>query len=213
MKVTIIRADGFVSVDGRGFAGLDLAFMPADVRAVQWNGDAGEVEHASGQATYIKSLSPFQPALAAWAAAKLAADGAEVDVSEATVMRESKRAALAALRYTVETGGITVGSAVVKTDPESQMKVAGAFVAITGGLIPDVEWKGTNGWQTLTGVEIGAVAQAVAAHVRKTYATERAVWEQIGELADADIEAFDVSAAWAATWGVDVATQALSNAG
>ena len=201
MKVTIIRADGFVSVDGRGFAGLDLAFMPADVRAVQWNGDAGEVEHASGQATYIKSLSPFQPALAAWAAAKLAADGAEVDVSEAEVMRESKRAALAALRYTVETGGITVGSAAVKTDPESQMKVTAAFVSITSGLIADVEWKGVKGWQTLTSAEISAVAQAVAAHVRKTYAVERTVWEQIGLLADADIESFDVQAAWVTAWG------------
>ena len=213
MKVTIIRSDGFVSVDGRGFAGLDLAFLPGDVRAVQWDGDAGEVERTRGQMTYISSLAPFQPALAAWAAAKLAADETEVDVSEAAVMRESKRAALAALRYTVETGGVTVGETVVKTDPESQMKVTAAFVSITGGLIADVQWKGATGWQTLTSVEIGAVAQAVAAHVRKTYATERTVWEQIGALADADIEAFVVPAAWAAAWGVDVATQALSNAG
>lgn len=203
MKVTIIRADGFVSVDGRGFGGLDLTFMPGDVRAVQWNGDAGEVERARGQVTYISSLEPFQPALNRWAAAKSAADDAEVTLDEAQVMRDSKRAALAAHRYTVETGGITVGATVVKTDPESQMKVTGAFVAITAGLIADVEWKGAGGWQTLTAAEITAVAQAVAAHVRKTYAVERTVWEQIGALEPGDIQAFDVVSAWNAAWGAD----------
>lgn len=203
MQITIIRADGFVSVDGVGFSGLNLAWMPPDVRAVQWRGDAGEVERAGGKVTYIRNLEAFQPALAQWAAAKAAADGQVVDVSEAELMRQSKWAALAAQRQQVEHAGITVAGTLVKTDPESQMKVTGAFVAITSGLIPDVEWKGGNGWQTLTAAEISAVAQAVAAHVRKTYVVERTVWEQIGALEPGDIQAFDVVSAWNAAWGAD----------
>lgn len=200
MKVTIIRVDGFVSVDGRGFGGLDLTFMPGDVRAVQWDGDAGEVERARGQMTYISSLAPFQPAMAAWAAAKLAADEAEVDVSEAAVMRASKRAALAAHRYVVETGGVTLGAEEVLTDRESQALLTGAFVSITSGLIPDVEWKLKLGWMTVEAADIAVVAGAVAAHVRKTFAVERVVWEQIELVADEDLPGFDVLAAWAAAW-------------
>lgn len=200
MKVTIIRNDGFVSVDGRGFAGLNLAFLPGDVRAVQWDGDAGEVEFSTGQLDYISSLSPFQAALAEWAAAKLAADDAEVDVSEAAVLRSSKWAALAAQRYVVETGGVMLGAEEVLTDRESQALLTGAFVSITSGLVPDVEWKLKAGWMTVEAADIAVVAAAVAAHVRKTFAVERAVWEQIEALANEDIEGFDVLAAWAAAW-------------
>lgn len=204
MQVTIIRKDGFVSVDGRGFAGLDLSFLSPDVRAVQWDNDAGEVERARGQVTYIGSLEPFAAALAAWSAAVEAADGVTVPVDELLSLRQAKWAALAVIRAQAEVAGVMVGSTQVKTDPESQMKVTGAFVAITGGLIPNVTWKGANGWTTLGAPEITAIATAVSAHVRKCYTVERAVFEQIGAAAAQDVQAFDVHAAWAAAWAAAV---------
>ncbi|TMW77980.1 DUF4376 domain-containing protein [Thauera sp. UPWRP] len=204
MQVTIIRKDGFVSVDGRGFAGLDLSFLPADVRAVQWQNDAGEVERSRGQMTYIQSLEPFRAALDAWAAAVEAADGVAVPVDEVLSLRQAKWAALAVIRQQAEVAGVTVGETLVRTDPESQMKVTGAFVAITGGLIPDVTWKGANGWITLTATEITAIAAAVAGHVRKCYAVERAVFEQIAEAPAGALEGLDVQAAWTAAWAAAV---------
>ena len=75
MRVTIIPADGYVSVDGRGFNALDLSFIDASVHAVQWYDDEGEVEikDERGRAVRnetIASLEPYQQALDAWAVAK-----------------------------------------------------------------------------------------------------------------------------------------------
>jgi hypothetical protein len=74
-RVTIIPEDGFVSVDGEGFDGIDLSSVESTIHAVQWYGTEGEVEHKDdrGRATHndvINSLDPFQPALDAWAAKK-----------------------------------------------------------------------------------------------------------------------------------------------
>jgi hypothetical protein len=44
MRVTIIPSDGFVSVDGEGYSGLDLSFIDSSIHAVQWYGESGEVE-------------------------------------------------------------------------------------------------------------------------------------------------------------------------
>lgn len=75
MRVIIIPEDGFVSIDGEGTNGLDLAFMDQSIHAVQWDETDGEVEYkdAKGRAThneYIADLTPYQPALDAWQAAK-----------------------------------------------------------------------------------------------------------------------------------------------
>lgn len=204
MQVTIIRKDGFVSVDGRGFGGLDLSFLPADVRAVQWDGDAGDVERTRGQMTYIKSLEPFRAALEAWSAAVEAADGVAVPVDEVLSLRQAKWAALAVIRQEAEVAGVMVGGVRIKTDPESQMKVTGAFVAISGGLIPDVTWKGASGWETVNQAQITAIAHAVAGHVRQCYVVERAVFDQIGAVPAQDLEALDVKAAWDAAWAAAV---------
>lgn len=77
-RVTIIRADGFVSVDGLGFSDLDLSFIDPDIHAVQWYGTEGEIEWRVDGRKYfntdIAGLEEFQPALDAWSAAKQAAE-------------------------------------------------------------------------------------------------------------------------------------------
>jgi hypothetical protein len=75
MRVTIIPEDGFVSIDGTGYLGLDLSFMPADVHAVQWYGDGGDVERTDFRGRIIanepiSSLGPYQKAIDAWHAAR-----------------------------------------------------------------------------------------------------------------------------------------------
>ncbi len=44
MRLIIIPDDGFVSVDGIGFSGIDLSFMDQKIHAVQWYGSKGEIE-------------------------------------------------------------------------------------------------------------------------------------------------------------------------
>jgi len=72
MRVTIILDDGFVSIDGVGYSGLDLSAVDASVHAVQWNGEDGEVEVRNPvtrkmvENRNIISLAEFQSALDAW---------------------------------------------------------------------------------------------------------------------------------------------------
>jgi hypothetical protein len=76
MRLIIIPADGFVSVDGVSFDGLDLSFMDASVNAVQWYDTHGEVEvkdPTTGRMAaneVITSIEAYQPAIGAWQAAK-----------------------------------------------------------------------------------------------------------------------------------------------
>ena len=44
MRISVIKTDGFVSKDGKGFGGLDLSFLPSNVRAFQWYETFGEIE-------------------------------------------------------------------------------------------------------------------------------------------------------------------------
>ena len=84
MRVTIIPIDGFVSVDGEGYSGLDLSFMASDIHALQWYEADGELEVKDARGRVIEnrsidSLEPYQPALDAWQAAKDAAEAQLAD--------------------------------------------------------------------------------------------------------------------------------------
>ena len=76
MRVTIIREDGYVAVDGGAFSGLDLSFIDPDISAIQWYSTEGEIEWRIDGRKYfntdIDGLAEFQPALDAWQAANAA---------------------------------------------------------------------------------------------------------------------------------------------
>jgi hypothetical protein len=44
MRLTIIKNDGYVSIDGEGHLGIDLSELDESVNAVQWYDTYGEVE-------------------------------------------------------------------------------------------------------------------------------------------------------------------------
>jgi len=91
MRLTIIPADGFVSVGGVGFGGLDLSFMAASVHAVQWYETHGEVEvkdPVTGRMVaneVITSIDAFQPAITLWQAAKTADELAKAAAEAAAI--------------------------------------------------------------------------------------------------------------------------------
>ena len=78
MRVTIIKLDGFVSIDGEGYSGIDLSYLPDDFHALQWYGDVGEVEKViphpfkklMGESESVTSLDSYQKCLDGWAVAK-----------------------------------------------------------------------------------------------------------------------------------------------
>lgn len=87
MRVTIIPADSFVSVDGEGYSNLDLSFMNADIHALQWYDTEGEIERQDNRGRIVANeeitdLSPYQPALDAWQAAKESAAVAAAILNE-----------------------------------------------------------------------------------------------------------------------------------
>lgn len=79
MHVTIIRPDGFVSIDGVGYSNLDLSSIAPSIHAVQFNGAFGWIEFVETE-DFIKpdnqqitSIAQFEAAITAWASANAAA--------------------------------------------------------------------------------------------------------------------------------------------
>ena len=85
MQVTIIPVDGFVSVDGEGYNNLDLSFMDADIHALQWYGNEGEIERKDVRGRIctneeITDLTPYQAAIDAWQIAKEAEEAKALEI-------------------------------------------------------------------------------------------------------------------------------------
>lgn len=80
----------------------------------------------------------------------------------------------AAKRYAVETGGINVAGAPIKTDRESQGLITGAaaLTKITGD---NVKWKTEAGFVTVSALQIEAIAVSVGNHVQACFAAEAAL--------------------------------------
>lgn len=71
MRVTIVKRDGIVCVDGTCLNNIDTSDIPDDVRAVQWFGAFGEVEvvdQVSGKPgnVRIESIVPYQVWIDRW---------------------------------------------------------------------------------------------------------------------------------------------------
>ena len=76
MRVTILPDDKSVSVNGEGYAGLDLSFLDPTIHAVQWYDTHGEIERKDPVTKKmtaneeITSFDAFEPVLDVWQAKK-----------------------------------------------------------------------------------------------------------------------------------------------
>ena len=75
MRVSIIKSDGAVCVDGVCTINLDLSWLPENFHALQWYGSSGDLETVEGtpprpQNTNINSFAPYQKAIDMWRQAK-----------------------------------------------------------------------------------------------------------------------------------------------
>ena len=95
MQIKIIINDGYVSVDGVEYNGLDLSFVHPGIHAIQWNGEIGEVEVKDPVTKKmianieIHSIDQYQPVLDAWKraddAAKAAREAAQIAAANAAL--------------------------------------------------------------------------------------------------------------------------------
>ena len=66
MRITIIKDDGVVGIDGV-FRNIDLSSLAPEIRAVQWSDDNGHVEFYGDLANVsITDLSPYQQYIDDW---------------------------------------------------------------------------------------------------------------------------------------------------
>jgi len=111
-----------------------------------------------------------------------------------------KLAQLAALRFQKETAGIVVGGVSIKTDRESQALINGAYNSLKNGLLSSIDWKGANGWVTVTLAQLDPIAQAVASHVQACFTRERQHNDAIQLVVNNQVQvsAYDITTGWPA---------------
>jgi hypothetical protein len=87
--------------------------------------------------------------------------------------------ALAAYRYEVENGGITVSGVSVQTDRESRGNLTAARILAKEDPAYSTTWKTGGGFVTLDAATILTIAQTVHDHVQKAFNVEAAVTAEI----------------------------------
>lgn len=113
--------------------------------------------------------------------------------------KAQKRAMLADYRYERETAGIVIGGTTIRTDRESQAQLSSAYTSMKASLIQSTEWKGADGWMTVTLTEIEPIAQAVAAHVADCFAVERLHAQAINGLSSIEaVQQYNFTSSWPA---------------
>lgn len=104
--------------------------------------------------------------------------------------KAEKIAAAAAWRWQREIAGVQFAGATIKTDPESQAKVTGAYIALVNGMAQTIDWKNAQGvFIQLNLAQMTAIAGAVVAHVQACFSAEAALVAEIN--AAQTIEAVD----------------------
>lgn len=104
----------------------------------------------------------------------------QVTLETLETAKAKKLAEIAAWRYGVETAGVTLGGATLRTDRESQSQITSAYTSLKNGLLTSVNWKSADGqWVALTLAQIEPIATAVAQHVQSCFNAEMALTQQV----------------------------------
>ena len=70
MRLTLIRSDGFIAIDGVGYI-VDLSTIDPTIHAVQWYDDQGEIEYVDSRGRIVEnvnitSIDDFQHVISLW---------------------------------------------------------------------------------------------------------------------------------------------------
>ena len=121
-----------------------------------------------------------------------------LDETGLDVQRDLKLAALAAKRWSVETGGIMFGGMFIKTDEDTQRKITGAYVQATRNPTLVVRWKVAPAtFVTLDADTIIMIGDAVTAHIQAAFDRESELSDTIVEATDwFELSVIDINAGW-----------------
>ena len=100
---------------------------------------------------------------------------------------------IAARRFQVETGGVTVEGVQINTDRDSQSLLTGAAFAASLDPGYHIKWKAATGFVDLTGEQILGIASQVRAFVQACFNREA---ELLGAVADGSITAQMLEEGW-----------------
>lgn len=98
MRLTILKADGFVAIDGEGYDHIDLSYLDPDFHALQWYEDHGEIEWKHMDTSMLRivenevitNLNAYQRVIADWGVRKqeVAAEAAAIAAEVAATRTE-----------------------------------------------------------------------------------------------------------------------------
>lgn len=137
-------------------------------------------------------------AYAAWQDARALALAA-VTPEGLDAAKDAVRADLANLRWRHETGGVTVGGAIIRTDRESQGLVNGGYAMALRYPDRPIRFKGDGGFVMLSAAQMIAIGDAVGTHVQMCFAHEGDLDDAIDAAATpAALAAIDIESGWPA---------------
>ena len=120
--------------------------------------------------------------------------------SNASAAQAALQAYAAAVRYTKETGGITVSGHTVATDRGSQSLITGAAALLQADpAIETVNFKAESGFVVLARADFIALAQAVGAYVQACFTAESKVDADITSGVITTNTQIDAASYWPAT--------------
>lgn len=103
----------------------------------------------------------------------------------------------AAMRWRIETSGITVAGVRVATAIEDQNRITSVIANAALAGVQAVDFKAASGWVSLGLAELQGIAASIALHVQHCYSSERAHCEAIDALQTLEAaHAYDVGAGW-----------------
>ena len=204
MKLTIIPEDGAVYVDGSATLGLTIT-APLDVRALQWSGASGWVEHSTGepnqQITDLPAWALAAVELRASHLADLAAEAAAAAAQAAYAAAHPThaviRAAIKAERDRRKFNGVFVSGKWIHTDTYSRTQWMG--MVMMGASVPAIEWTTMDGTSITTSQALaGAVFQATATLDATLFAYAKSLIDAVD--ASNDPASVDITTGWPATF-------------
>lgn len=177
MKVSIVPNDEFIYLDGKAYHVPSVKNLTR-FQAIQWDGEEGHVEYVQSKGEFlpnekITTIQPFQQYITE--ALKLAEEGqAPAPLMPLPMFAYRTRQQIAF------TQAKTADFGVQYSDPVT-IGLLTSLVALydKGALTGTLNYKGPNGFITLTQQELEQLSFQIAAHVQKAFSAEKSVLEDI----------------------------------
>lgn len=124
------------------------------------------------------------------------AEGNTAEDLSAVPPKEALKAQVTDHRWSLETGGITLGAMKIATGRADQARLTEIMGHATNAGITQVDFKAESGWVTLTLDEIRAISREVALFVQACFSAERTHHETIDAASAEQLESYDIHVGW-----------------